>query len=119
MDDSRSSEGVQETPDRMKAPTYSTAWVRANWGEPSEIHRGRADGEEVWVYEFSPLVVGAVPCVVVPLPLFLPNGKESVSLTFKNGRVVSATQRTGKASAAVYGVMLGPCGPSAFGPHVF
>ncbi len=119
LEDSRSSEGVHKTPDHQKPPTYSSTWVKTNWGEPSEIHRGRGDGEEVWIYEFTPLVVGAVPCVILPIPLIVPNGKESVALTFRNGRVISARQRTGAASAATYGFMFGPCGPSGFGHQVF
>lgn len=105
---------VQPTPDRKSPPTYSRAWVTKHWGEPSELRPSRNGGEEEWVYGYGTYFLGVMPCVIVPIPLTLNVGEESVALTFRNGRVVSASQRAGKSSGAVMGLFPNPYGGLVF-----
>src|SRR5690349_24217698 len=50
--------------------------------------------EEVWTYRFRPIWVGVVPCVIVPIPLALPVGRQTICFKLRDGNVVSASTTT-------------------------
>ena len=62
--------------------------LREAWGEPAEVTT-RDDGSRRWTYYGSMRLNGILLLVVVvPLPLFVPVGRERVSVDFKDGSAV-------------------------------
>lgn len=73
----------------VTSPT--TAWLREHWGEPTTIgHRQGPPVDEVWTYKYGRAWYGAVPCVIVPIPLILPLESRKVVFYAREGRVVEA-----------------------------
>jgi len=62
--------------------------VRRDWGDPSEVSFGD-NGLERWTYYGSLRWNGLLLlAVVIPIPLFVPLGRERVSIDFRNGKAV-------------------------------
>ena len=62
------------------------AFLRSNWGEPSNRAIDE-NGITVWTYNNGLKWVGASPVVIVPLPLFVPSGKEKIQFGIKDGQI--------------------------------
>ena len=66
-------------------------WLRDHWGKPASIRPGPPETQgELWTYKFGPVWDGVVPCLIVPIPLVLPLGREKVVFLVREGEVVSA-----------------------------
>jgi hypothetical protein len=67
--------------------------ARSAWGEP-DARDARPDGSERWTYRAGLRWSGLVlHVVIVPLPLVVPVGRQSVTFTIRDGRVASAESR--------------------------
>jgi hypothetical protein len=67
-------------------------WLLEHWGQPTTIRRASKPGQkEVWVYKCGRVWYGAIPCVIVPIPLVLPLESRKVKFVLRDGRVVRAT----------------------------
>jgi hypothetical protein len=76
-------------PTRATNPTSD--WLRAHWGEPKSIALTKMEPrEENWTYVFGLTWRGVIPCLIVPLPLAVPNGREKVVFVVRDSRIVSA-----------------------------
>jgi hypothetical protein len=65
--------------------------LRERWGEPASIAPGASSSDgELWTYTFGPVWYGIIPCVVLPIPLALPLGKEKAIFHVRDGDVISA-----------------------------
>jgi hypothetical protein len=89
----------------------TATWLREYWGEPATIRSVSPQTQtERWTYKFSPMWYGIMPCVVIPVPLYLPLAKERVVFMLKEGCVVSARVVTSHDSGTGAS-LLGPEGP--------
>lgn len=68
-------------------PPCTLAFLISNWGEPASREID-SDGISVWTYPNGLKWVGGSPVVVVPLPLFIPSGKEKIQFGIKEGQIV-------------------------------
>jgi len=102
--------GLLEVSDGSEPP--ASADVEALWGRPDAIELG-GPGEERWRYDSRELRwLGVIVYVVIlPVPLILPVGHESVTLTVRDGRVVAAEVVQEDEAQARVGFILdgGPC----------
>ena len=72
-------------------PQLTVVTLKERWGEPAVITPAAASPDgELWTYKFGPVWYGVIPCVVVPIPLVLPLGKEKAIFHVRDGNVVSA-----------------------------
>ena len=95
------------------AVLYTSAWLQAHWGKPASVsHLGGAVQDEIWTYRFGPIWEGIMPIVVIPIPIALPVGRETVRFVLRDGRVIGATQSRQQAAGGAVGVRFGPCGGS-------
>ena len=95
---------------RIENPT--SLWLKQHWGEPPHVKRvTTATQGELWTYSFDRKWCGAMPCIVVPIPLLLPIGRERVVFHVREGRVAKADVTTIGGYQAVAG--WGPEGPMA------
>ena len=85
-----------------------TQVVLDRYGEPDRVEKA-ADGTEVWTYKSHVRWSGVVLCVVIPIPLVLPVGRESTSFTVRDGVVVSASQVVGTTTLYIAGLVPGVC----------
>jgi uncharacterized protein YceK len=89
-----SKEGVayhQNVLEPTRATNPTADWLRAHWGEPKSIALIKTEPrEENWTYVFGLTWGGVIPCLIVPLPLAVPNGRKKVVFVLREGRVVSA-----------------------------
>jgi hypothetical protein len=109
--------------DRRVEPTntivYTSAWLDAHWGKPTSISRTSTSGlVEIWTYKFDRIWEGAIPFVVIPIPLVLPVGREQVLFVLRDGRVISGTKRQLQWGGGAVGFCVGPCGVN-FGAFSF
>lgn len=89
----------------------TAVWLRDHWGKPATAQLLSPEThDERWTYKFHPILYGIVPCVVVPVPLLLPLGRERVVFLVREGRIVSANVVTEDFSGAGAS-LLGPEGP--------
>ena len=65
---------------------------------------------ELWSYEFGPVWYGVIPCVVIPIPLALPLGRERVVFHVRDGEVVSADVTKSDLVGGVCASLVGPDG---------
>lgn len=86
------------------------------WGEPDEVQTA-ADGAEVWIYESGLRWAGLVACVVIPIPLIIPVGREVTSLSVRDGLVVSASRLAESTTLYVAGLVPGMCTEFGFGVY--
>lgn len=97
---------------------YTPAWLQTNWGKPKSIQRtGTGGTNEIWTYKYDWNWNGAVVCVLLPIPLELPVGREWTKLVIEDGHVTSATRRFTRTSGGIIGYSCGPCGINDFGVH--
>ena len=69
--------------------------LKRYWGEPDTIV-AQEDGREEWIYKRAKWRwAGVILCAIVPLPLILPFGSESVSVRTMQGQIESVTRRRG------------------------
>jgi len=95
-----------------KTEDPTTVWLKEHWGQPSQVSRlTRPAQGELWTYDFGRKWCGVMPCIVVPIPLLLPIGRERVVFYIREGSVVKADVMTLGGYQAVAG--LGPEGPMA------
>ena len=59
----------------------------SNWGEPSS-RTVDSDGITVFTYSNGLRWVGASPVMILPLPLFIPSGKEEIIFGIKDGCIL-------------------------------
>lgn len=99
----------------------SASELRRTWGEPDRIDK-RQDGTEEWAYKtpgfrWAGLVLYLV---VVPLPVMVPVGSQTVSFVVHDDRIAQATRRDwafkGGAYCGYFGMVYGGlgCGTGAF-----
>jgi hypothetical protein len=74
-------------------PTCTEAFLKSNWGEPSSRAVDET-GTDVWTYHNGLKWVGASPVVLIPLPLFVPSGKEKIQFGIKNGQITFVKHET-------------------------
>lgn len=73
-----------------RAPETIAALLRERWGEPFSISTASPSSDgEYWTYRFGPVWYGVIPCVVFPIPLVLPLGREKCIFYVRDGNVVS------------------------------
>jgi len=93
---------------------YTAEWLRKNWEKPDHISHVAGTSEEIWIYKSDRIWEGVIPIIVIiPIPLVLPVGRESVRLTLRDGRVVSASTTIAGSSGGTYGFI--PPGPEGRG----
>lgn len=91
---------------------FAASWLQEHWGKPANIRLALTQAQgEVWTYKFGLAWYGVVPCVIVPVPLALPLGRQKVEFLMRDGRVVSADVIQLGFSGAAAG-LLGPDGGS-------
>ncbi len=74
-------------PDRPLSSRLTKQDVRTRWGEPDRIDLDM-DGSERWDYRFGYRWNGvAIGAVLVPLPLYVPVGREHIYVYFKDDEV--------------------------------
>ena len=71
--------------------------------------------DEVWMYKGDLAWVGAVPFVIVPIPLILPVTHEKVRFTLRDGHVVDASVTKSVTVGGTYGFIPNPEGGGSFG----
>lgn len=88
-----------------KNHNYSKSDVIEIWGKPDNKEvRGSV---EYWRYKQEGLAwAGVIPMIVIPIPLVVPVGRNSVTLGFNGNELVSATSQYRDGSLAVCGVFL-------------
>ena len=93
----------------------TTAWLQDHWGKPASVRPVSTGTQgEFWTYKFGRAWYGVAPCLVVPVPLVLPLGREKVVFLVQGDRGVSADVVTTGFSGAMAS-MVGPDGsPVAF-----
>ena len=93
-----------------EAPT--TIWLSDHWGKPSHVKRVAKPAQiELWTYDFDRKWCGVLPCIVVPIPLLLPVGRERVVFHIRDGVVAKADVITLGGYQAI--AAFGPEGPMA------
>jgi len=106
---------IDEKP-RNENPT--TSWLEENWGKPSHVKQVTRPAQgELWTYNFDRKWCGVMPWLFVPIPLFLPIGREHVVFYIQDGRVVKADKTTLSEYQAMVG--FGPEGPTAYHHRVY
>lgn len=81
----------------------SRADVECIWGPPAKLRRV-GEREERWTYLSSDLRwVGVLLVVILPVPMMVPVGHESVTLTLKDDRVLGAEVVKQDESHALFG----------------
>ena len=68
-------------------------FLRRTWGEPSSRITDET-GTSVWTYNNGIKWVGGSPVVLIPLPLFVPSGKEKILFGIKDGRILFIQHHT-------------------------
>jgi hypothetical protein len=101
--------------EETNAVVYTSEWLETHWDSPHRVVRVSGGSDEVWTYRFRSIWEGIVPCVIVPIPLALPVGRQNVCFTLRDGRVVSASTTTPWMVGRVAGFMLSPEGGGNFG----
>src|SRR5689334_6853241 len=62
-----------------KTENPSASWLEEHWGQPSRIKQvTRPEQFELWTYKFGKRWCGIMPCIIVPIPLLLPVGRDRV-----------------------------------------
>lgn len=84
---------------------YQKFDVLQAWGEPDAKKVG---GEiEYWIYKQDSLAwAGLIPMVIIPIPLVVPVGKNSVTLGFSGDELVSAVSQDRDGAGGVCGMFL-------------
>lgn len=95
------------SPEATNVIVYTSDLLRKYWNGPDVITRG-AGSEEIWTYKSGLIWKGAIPFVIVPIPLILPLEKEKVCLTLRDGRVVSARIIKSHTAGGTYGIYSSP-----------
>ena len=86
------------------------AWLQGHWGKPASVMPASPESQgELWMYNLGTAWCGAIPCLVVPIPLVLPVAHQKVVFLMQEGQVVSADVTRFDFSGA-YASMLGPDG---------
>ena len=84
---------------------YTSSWLENHWGKPASVSIAANDpGAEIWTYRFGHSLYGAMPVLIVPIPLILPLGREKVLFCIRQDRVVSAERVEGDWSGAMAGL---------------
>jgi len=107
-------ESKRNLPEATNAIVYTSEWLRKYWNNPDRVSHG-VGSEEIWTYKSRRVWEGAVPFVIVPIPLVLPVGREKVCLTLRDGRVVSASTTESYAIGGTFGYIPNPNGGGSFG----
>jgi len=96
----------------------TTSWLEENWGHPSHVKLVTTPAQgEFWTYNFDHKWCGVMPWLFIPIPLFLPVGREHVVFYIQNGRVVKAERTTLSEYQTMVG--FGPEGPMAYSHRVY
>jgi hypothetical protein len=107
---------VSKTPSKDATENPTTVWLKEHWGQPSQITQLTGPERcELWTYNFSRDWCGVMPCLIIPIPLLLPVGRDHVVFRIRGGRVENAEVTTLGGYQAVAG--LGPEGPYANNGH--
>ena len=90
---------------KEKNHNYSKSDVVEAWGQPDS--KDLIGNTEYWQYKQDSLAwAGIIPMVVIPIPLVVPVGKNSVTLGFAGDELISATSQDREGSLAVCGMFL-------------
>jgi hypothetical protein len=104
----------QKSSETTNTVVYTAEWLQKNWNGPDHISHGVGNSEEIWTYKSRRIWKGVIPIIVIiPIPLVLPVGRESVCLTLRDGRVVSSSTTKSGTSGGTYGLI--PPGPDGRG----
>jgi hypothetical protein len=96
------------------AVAYDAKWLETHWGKPASVHKEAAGSDEIWRYKFKLIWNGAVPMVIVPIPLAVPLEREKVDFLLRDGYVVHMRTVSRAAVGGAFGfTLIGPCGPAA------
>jgi len=68
-----------------------------------------ADGTELWTYKSHVRWSGVVLFAVIPIPLVVPVGRESKSVSVRDGVVVSASRVAESTTLYIAGLVPGVC----------
>ena len=93
-------------------PKLSAAMLRSNWGEPVSVEQSSTTNQvEIWTYKFDRIWCGITPCLVVPVPLVLPIGRQKVFFFVREGQVIKAEVVKSGSAGAVFFLLTaeGPC----------
>jgi hypothetical protein len=96
-----------------RQPRTTTVSLTERWGEPASVATLPSTGDELWTYEFGTVWYGIIPCVVLPVPLALPLGREKVILRVRDREVISADVITCDFVGGACASLVGPDGPWA------
>ncbi len=92
------------------ANNVTAAWLQDHWGSPASVRPASPDAQgELWTYKLGLACHGIIPCVIVPVPLVLPVGKQKVVFRVQEGQVLSA-KVTSFGFSGAYASMIGPDG---------
>jgi uncharacterized protein YceK len=84
-------------------PISTKSEVLAIWGEPDK--KWSEAGTEKWLYKQSSLSWAAViPVIILPIPLGVPTGHNTTTLSFRAEKIVSATSSDREGLIAVCGL---------------
>ena len=85
--------------------------VLANWGEPRKVKKSK-EGIELWYYadtdaagSTKTIWKGAVPFLLIPIPLLVPTGPKDVILHIDEGKVVLVETQWKSRSGGVCGMV--------------
>ena len=105
----------RKSSEAANAVVYASEWVQTHWGNPYRVNHVSGSSDEIWTYRFRPIWEGIVPCVIVPIPLVLPVGRQKICFRLHDGCVVSASSTVPWMVGGVAGFMLSPEGGGNFG----
>lgn len=95
--------GVGEYYENTKSTPLTCSEVRAQWGVPSQ--QSTAGTESTMVYKRGLVWAGVMPIVVVPIPIALPVGRKTTTMTCKGNTLVRAIGTETGLSAAYCGMI--------------
>lgn len=78
-------------------PRCSSSFLLQKWGEP-DVRASLNDDISVWTYHNGLKWVGASPVVILPLPFFVPVGREEINFGIHADRIVFIKHETTKRS---------------------
>jgi hypothetical protein len=104
----------KDSPEGTNTVVYTPELLLKYWNSPDLVSHG-AGSEEIWTYKSRLVWKGVIPFVIVPIPLILPLGKETVCLTLRDGHVVSASMTRSHTAGATFGMYLNPEGGGGWG----
>jgi hypothetical protein len=114
-DDIRERNSPEATNTRAYTTECTSEWLKRYWGNPSRVRRVSGTSEEIWTYKFRSAWEGVILFVIVPIPMVLPVGSETMSFTLRDGHVVSASKTESVFVGRTYGCIPNPEGGGSWG----